>query len=458
MRLAALLLLVGCSTPSPTPTCVPGTALACQPDASTVCLCTTPCAWNPDCSNGAVCEPKRQGSLCVPSAWSPTNGTPTIPGNAVCSGPAPSIALLGLAQREVARDRCQNATPAQASACVQRIDAQFASRFELTNDWDCEFQRLQARAGISVAVQFQGAVDLMATLGVGGGVAGHELIVIDGKLLEVLDEVAVYLTFSERGLTTLDLPTAINRIVAAHMSVRLARVPRTIFTAPLSPALATRVEEHFDSLAGAFVFHEFGHHWSWICLDQLLQQWAMQRGFFVYPAKIEDDADFISGILNRKAGNTLSDVQLAYDVLALLGVVHQGQPPNFLGVALDYQRQFLTQSPSYSPLAVRKDNVRRGFELGASAPSFNRATPLRECLLRTCPRPLRTYSCGLQQFACLNANAVAGCCSGGFASYECPASAPIACLGSNRCVPAGMPLPSDCGGSCDLRAQPCCPE
>lgn len=367
-----------------------------------------------------------------------------------------SIGLIGLSRRNLLRDGCQSASPTQSAECRRRIDDTFATRYEPSPDWGCQVERLTTKVGISTSQRFDVAVDLMSTVGFGGGVTGHELIVIDGKLLEVLDELALYLTLAEDGLTTVDLATAINRIVAAHMSVRSRFAPRMVFTASLGPSATTRFEQHFDSLAGAFVFHEFGHHWAWSCLDQALQNESLRRGFLPYPQKMEDDADLISGVLSRKAGHQLSEVQLAYDVLTLFGVVQSGQPPDFARVALDYQQQFVSQSSNYSPLAVRKDNVRVGFELGAAAPRFVPDRLLPECAPRTCPKPLISFSCVGQQFTCTRAGDVAGCCSS--TSIECPAAAPIACVGSRRCFRRSDPLPADCGGSCDLSARPCCQE
>lgn len=236
----------------------------------------------------------------------------------------------------------------------------------VTSQYGRDLSRLRAAAGISLAVPMQAVVDLQCAVPYGGGITGHNLITVDAKFFDVLKDYAAYLTLSEQGHTNEMRASALARITLLHNSFPCANLPLNRFIYASIPSTnSASTQAKYDSMAGAILYHEFGHHWTWALLDGLRinnAYWAFGVvPYYVYPAKSEDEADLIAGILTRKAGHNATLAMEMIDIMALY-VFHRqyGTYPDISNIQ-SIQLQYARMNQQYSALAARKALIQAGY-------------------------------------------------------------------------------------------------
>ncbi|SHM72928.1 hypothetical protein SAMN02787076_02042 [Rhizobacter sp. OV335] len=227
------------------------------------------------------------------------------------------------------------------------------------------FNRLAQRASIA-RVYVQVSSDLACTaVPFGGGVAANTLMVLDGKMLDLMADVANGLAMRESGRTSLSLLQIVDLAASQQMSFSRfcqAADPLAFPDASLTPGELDRSVELFTQMTGGTFFHEFGHIWNWHSLAKLREQiFVPGGGLFTYTSVIEDNADIISGILNAKSGHAQSSAELAYDLMAFT-VIYRRNPGGYsFGNTTSWQTQYQQTSPTYSSLATRKALLSSGF-------------------------------------------------------------------------------------------------
>lgn len=237
----------------------------------------------------------------------------------------------------------------------------------LANRYAATLGRLVQRAAL--APPPAGVVSDLACTAVpfGGGVTADQLLVLDGKLLDMFADIANGLALRESARLSASVAQVVDAAAGLQLSFSrfcAASDPLAFPDAALTAAELERAVEIFTQLTGGIFFHEFGHVWGWHALlrlrDGLLSPGG---GFFSYTSAIEDNADLTSGILGAKAGHDLAFAQMAYDLMAF--VYFYRQAPGSLSFAdtQTWNAQYGRTSPTYSSLAARKQLL----GLGAAA-------------------------------------------------------------------------------------------
>ena len=255
-----------------------------------------------------------------------------------------------------------------------------------------------ASVGVSGFQPFPGgfaARDMFAATGFGGGMAGHDVMFLDGKYLAILAELATWRARFELGLATQGSFDAINQIVAAHNQDPGLSPDGIIYRRSQQAAAVASLAQQWERWYSApMILHEFGHIYGW---HELLHLRAMGGVVFLFPSETEDQADRIAGMLMAKAGVPYEAAIDAYDVLFFY--LAQRQSP-FVQIQniLSFSFQNTSQTPTYSPPATRKSLIEWGYremeaELGVSVPSFaplfapaDFPAPSAPILIETCCR------------------------------------------------------------------------
>lgn len=191
---------------------------------------------------------------------------------------------------------------------------------------------------------------------IGGGHAGHTYFSIDGKFVDILSEIANWVYYRDNGqlapgYENIDL--AIDAIMSCHLP-SIGRVNACTFP------YTENASYIYESLYAAIVYHEFAHYFLMHVVD-------MQRANLFYDTSTlftsiqEDDADFIAGALQAKAGYDLVLGQDMFDMMTLYSMLKSGIFITYTGLNQNFQLQFTSNSPAYSPLSVRKQNFARGY-------------------------------------------------------------------------------------------------
>ena len=196
-----------------------------------------------------------------------------------------------------------------------------------------------------------------------GGHAGHGYVALDGKLLDIMNEVANYQAKFESGSTIDPLQFAVDNIVAYHNNAAGHAVPVECCypLGSLTDAERERSDEIWESMVGAIFYHEFGHYYLLFFLDRVRSSLDF-TGLVSYSSVSEDDADFIAGVLSAKAGHDPQWGQFTFDLMTYYIGQGMGQFPTFSAVTNNAVVQFGSSSNAYSPLAIRKVNFQRGYD------------------------------------------------------------------------------------------------
>lgn len=339
-----------------------GALLACYPS-------DRPCSNDTQCTADQVCVNQRCADRSTGASGGGGGGTASNVGGGGGGANSPSClsnpeeaAVRSLSVRPISRDACEAPTQAEAQTCSVD-DARLIGNIQTTGDWNCLMAWLATQAGIATNVDIRVATDLLATpIPAGGGVTGGNVVFVDGKFLEILSEYANYLALAEAGQATEDAFSAVNRIVSAHNSVHGARADPLFYPTGILPVeLTGSAFLHLQAMAGAILYHEYGHYWAWGCVDRLRLGLASSVGFYVYPPKIEDDADLISGILSAKTAHDEFDSMMTIDLMAFYTMQRAGLAIDFRMIAFDYDQQFRQMNQAYESLAIRKQLISRGF-------------------------------------------------------------------------------------------------
>lgn len=253
-------------------------------------------------------------------------------------------------------------------AYLLQKDQQLANalgRYVISNRYASTLNRLATRAGIS-RVQAAVVSDLACTsVPFGGGVATDSLLALDGKLFDVLAEVANALALRETGRLVAPLEQIVDNAAARQINFAnfcVASDPIAYPDSLLSAAEFDRSVEYFTQLAGGLFFHEFGHVWGWHTLIGLRDRILFPAGgIFSYTSAIEDNADITSGILSAKSGHDPAMPKLTYDLMAFTYFYRRN--PGFVSFSniQAWDTQYAQSAPTYSSLAVRKTLIDLGY-------------------------------------------------------------------------------------------------
>jgi hypothetical protein len=296
----------------------------------------------------------NQGTSSQPPTGQPQTVCQQVAINPVAGG------LTELHDPILSRDECEIPTPAEALS-GQGHDTQLAASLPTTTLFASQIATLKSQAGIDPSVPIYVTPDILCGNSFAGGITGYGIIFVDGKFLAVLYEYATYLALVDLNEAPTDQFTAINNIVYAHSAAPCVDLGEQVFfRSSLTPAGVALATKHFDSLSGAIMYHEYGHYWAWAYVDSLRLQFVPGAQLFYYPSKIEDDADFISGALSKRAGHELALGQQMFDLMAFEGFLRLGLASNIQQIDSAYA-QFLQTSPSYQSLAGRKQTFANGY-------------------------------------------------------------------------------------------------
>lgn len=123
-------------------------------------------------------------------------------------------------------------------------------------------------------------------------------------------------------------------------------------------------EQFFEELSGAITYHEYGHFWAYGMVDSILLRLTPTPFggslFYFFPDKVERDADFISGVLSKKAGHKREIAEQMFDILAFAHLYRSAGLRDIRQVESSYI-QYLRNSPQYQPLNGRKQDFARGY-------------------------------------------------------------------------------------------------
>ncbi|MFA5936238.1 MAG: hypothetical protein WC787_05310 [Patescibacteria group bacterium] len=348
-------LSLDCSGPAGTPCdvdddcCVDGPAFLCQ---------LGECTFNPFvANNSAVLNARIQ--ICNGEDPTTSSTGNSMPPPSQCVGDPEILGTQELAETTIDRDACEFPQQDEIAICQQQ-DQQGVNQIPYSDIFQPAIETLRNRAGISSSVPIYAVVDLQSIVSIGGGVTGHGLVLVDGKFLEILFEVASYIAMFNAGETADDYITAYDSIVSYHNSYPGQTMLLGMYYTE-SQAVMAETNELFYMLAGAILYHEYAHYWSWVCIDQLRAQLNGGGILNYWPSKFEDDADIIAGVLTGKAGHPVVYAMLTMDLMAFYYLQRQGYAQSFARIESDYN-QYMQSSPNYSSLATRKNLIQRGWD------------------------------------------------------------------------------------------------
>ncbi len=104
----------------------------------------------------------------------------------------------------------------------------------------------------------------------GGGAAGHDVLILDGKFLDILSEYATFLALSQTGQDLTDPEDALDTIVVSHNASPMTNSGGITWMVDDldAPTLAIS-NDIFSALMGGVLYHEFGHVYLFHVLDGL---------------------------------------------------------------------------------------------------------------------------------------------------------------------------------------------
>lgn len=196
---------------------------------------------------------------------------------------------------------------------------------------------------------------------VAGGVTGHELIVLDGKLLDILLEYSTFIALWERGDIRRDPVEAVDEIVLLHNDFLGETTGGFLYRYwDVDLDVALRADTHFLRFVSALVYHEFGHLYLGHVLAALRRDGDLETLRPPDPID-EDDADLVSGMLVAKAGRDLFSAQELLDVMCFALEQRFDRNLTYWDV-LSPGFQDASPGGGYSSLSFRKQTVLEGFD------------------------------------------------------------------------------------------------
>ncbi len=233
-----------------------------------------------------------------------------------------------------------------------------------TSTYTNSMNRLKTLSKLSSNVPFYVEIDLRVNPPVSqirGGHAGHEYFSVDGRFVDMANEIANYYAMRDFSRSLVDEIEAIDQIVFFHnLNVGGASMECCFQLSLLTNQERERSDYYFWSIFAVMAYHEFGHYYLYHALDQLRSSIDF-TGLILYSSVIEDDADFIAGALSAKAELDIGFGEFAYDLLFYYSAQGIGQLFSISQVFGNPALQLYQSSPNYSSLSVRKQNFRRGY-------------------------------------------------------------------------------------------------
>lgn len=268
-----------------------------------------------------------------------------------------------LSQGQLTRSPCAPVANADEANFLAQQDARNLAPIALTAAYAPLLDELLRRASISAPrVVFGVATDLQTAYPIGGGVTGHDFVLVDGKFLDILSEYSVYLAMVDFGFTDFERSEALSLIVPLHNAqagVNLA--PQFFLYDELSPDAQAWAAEIMLSLAAFILYHEYGHYYLASALEKTQRAAAGLPPEFIYDNDFEDDADEVSGMLTAKALLFEPLAEDAIDLMAFQLMNRQYFVSDIAEVEESYSAQ-LTEGFGYSSLATRKQTFSGAFQ------------------------------------------------------------------------------------------------
>ena len=164
------------------------------------------------------------------------------------------------------------------------------------------------------------------------------------------------------GSTSISFSQAVKEIVSMHNANYGGNVEECCYPlGELTDAEEEISNEYFWSMFGAVYYHEYAHYYLYAILDFLRGQFDIS-GIVLYTSAIEDDADYMSGVLIAKAGLNREVAKLEFELMTYYWGRRNGLYDEFSEVPSDAVIQFTKISSAYSPLATRKANFSNGYD------------------------------------------------------------------------------------------------
>jgi hypothetical protein len=217
---------------------------------------------------------------------------------------------------------------------------------------------------ITVVQDFR-TVPYLSNSGLAGAIALHDVVVVDGKFVDILLEYSVYLALLQTDSTDVGEFEAVDKIAAAHLN-HYGTVPAFYYPMDqLSPEQETLAIYNFLSAFAAVLYHELGHLYLYHGLDAIRAGDTSTQSDDVLITRTpvrEDDADLSAGILLARAGFDEMRGTAMLDLLAFFVGLQTGEFTTSTEVVADFQ-QTLVSGLTYSSLAQRKSNLARGYRV-----------------------------------------------------------------------------------------------
>ncbi|MCZ6463633.1 MAG: hypothetical protein O7A09_04780 [Proteobacteria bacterium] len=196
----------------------------------------------------------------------------------------------------------------------------------------------------------------------GGGAAGHDVLVLDGKFLDILSEYATFLALRQTGQDLTDPEDALDTIVVSHNASPVTNPDGITWLVDDldAPTLAIS-NDLFSALMGGVLYHEFGHVYLFHVLDSLRDNNMLMPGLDLQPTEAEDAADTVAGMLIAKAGLDLATLLEMFDILAYYSI-QQVAPDTRIADILDPDFQNLSLDGEHSSVAERKQLASDGYD------------------------------------------------------------------------------------------------
>jgi hypothetical protein len=218
--------------------------------------------------------------------------------------------------------------------------------------------RISLRVEVLVVEDFRLRPELEYLL---GAATGHEVILLDGKLLDALLEYSTFLALYEEGLTGRDPVAAADEIVFFHndlLGATTGGFTYPFFEMPLDIQL--HAETIFLGFLGTILYHEFGHVWFYHTADALRELGSFR--VVNEPLRYEEDeADLVAGMLLRRADCDLALGVEAMDLWTFF-LLQRLQRDFVYDLVLStvYQNSLLFEN--LSELVIRKSRLITGYQ------------------------------------------------------------------------------------------------
>ena len=230
--------------------------------------------------------------------------------------------------------------------------------YDIDLDWLCYATEMDPRYRFLVVSDLRAHPQLAY---VAGGVAGDELVILDGKLLDILLEYAVFLALYDVGIVDRDPEEAVDEIGYLHNGWIGATTEGFLYRYnDLDFQLQLTADWYLRSLMSSIVLNKFAHMFHYHSLAALRDLGYLEP--LVFPTATEvDDADIAAGMLVRKIETNLALAIEAIDILAFYAIQRfEVDVTYFLILSPAFQEQPL--SDSWFPLITRKDALYWGHE------------------------------------------------------------------------------------------------